>query len=311
MIDEFTLERIQNVYSSMTPNEQIYLRRIVEEIVATGESETYDRIWLSDYSEIPVDITTFITHPQYLGPATRNGDAIYPYWKEALKNIFDSGNRYNEIVFTGATRIGKTSTAITGACYMLYRLMCLTNPQAFFNKKEVSKFSILFFNVTKDLAKGVAYTEFNSTLQASPWFNAHGHFSRSEQNPVYIPDGGNIIINYGSDASHALGQQVFCVVGSTQIIVNGEKRSIEELSGQTVDVLQYGAEGLEYGDALIGCTDYVSDTIEIELEDGTIIEGTPNHQVMLSDGTYKRLDELNEDDDLFYFENTCELEVAI
>ena len=45
-------------------------------------------------------------------------------------------------------------------------------------------------------------------------------------------------------------------------------------------------------------TKYVQETIKIELEDGSIIEGTPDHKIMLSDGSYKRLDELTEDDDI-------------
>lgn len=90
--------------------------------------------------------------------------------------------------------------------------MCLRDPQRFFGKKEISKFSILFFNITKDLAKGVAYREFNDTLRASPWFNAHGTFSKSERDFYYIPEGGKVIIDYGSDASHGLGQQVFCAI---------------------------------------------------------------------------------------------------
>ena len=28
---------------------------------------------------------------------------------------------------------------------------------------------------------GVAFREFNDTLKASPWFNKHGHFSKSEE----------------------------------------------------------------------------------------------------------------------------------
>ena len=124
----------------------------MQELSDTGESPTYETLWLQDYVEIPVDLDTFLCEDEYLGLTNRNGDAVYPYWKIAMHDIFDAGNQYHECIFTGATRIGKTSTAITCTCYMLYRLMCLRDPQKFFNKKEVSKFTISFFNVTKDLA---------------------------------------------------------------------------------------------------------------------------------------------------------------
>ena len=201
--------RIKKIYKSCTKEEQQYLRQILEEIAEYGESDTYEKIWLADYKEIPVDIDTFIESDRYLGKTNRNGAAVYPFWRTVLREIFSAGNRFEECFFTGATRIGKSSTAITGTCYMLYRLMCLKDPQEYFGKKDVSKFSILFFNITKDLASGVAFREFNDTLKMSPWFNDHGSFSQSERNFYYIPEGGKVVIDFGSDAAHGLGQQVF------------------------------------------------------------------------------------------------------
>lgn len=204
-------ERIQKIFADCNEVEQQYLLQILEELSESdcGYSKTYEDIWLADYKEIPVDIDTFIESETYLGKTNRCGEAVYPFWRKELRNFFGAGNQYHEWILTGATRIGKSSTGITGAAYMLYRLMCLRDPQKYFNKKDVSKFSILFFNITKDLAKGVAYREFNDTLKASPWFNAHGTFSDSERDFYYIPEGGKILIDYGSDASHGLGQQVF------------------------------------------------------------------------------------------------------
>lgn len=210
MTDANLPNRISAIYNNCTVDEQHYLLQILNELSTYGKSDTYNTLWLQDYKEIPVDLDTFLCDNLYLGNVTRQGTAIYPYWKTALHDIFDAGNKYQECVFTGATRIGKTSTAITAAIYMLYRLMCLRDPQAFFGKKDVSQFSILFFNVTLDLAKGVAFREFNDTLRRSPWFNNHGTFSKSERNYYYIPEDGKIVIDYGSEASHGLGKQVFC-----------------------------------------------------------------------------------------------------
>lgn len=201
--------RIQNIYDTCSEEEQKYLIKILEELSETGTSATYDTLWLQDYKEIPVSLNTFLTDDRYLGLTNRNGEAIYPFWKGCMQEIFNDDTLYQEIVFTGATRIGKTSTAITCAIYMLYKMMCLRDPQRFFNKKDVSKFAVLFFNITKDLAKGVAFREFNDTLKASPWFCDHGTFSKSERNFYYIPEGGKVVIDYGSEAAHGLGMQVF------------------------------------------------------------------------------------------------------
>lgn len=202
--------RIAAIYNTCSNEEQRYLMTILNELSESGESETYKTLWLSDYKEIPVDLDTFLSDDLYLGKITRNGAAIYPYWRTALHDIFDAGNKYQECIFTGATRIGKTSTAITATLYMLYKLMCLRDPQEFFGKKDVSQFTILFFNLTLDLARSVAFREFNDTLKASPWFCKHGTFTNSKENFYYIPEGGKISIDVGSEASHGLGQQIFC-----------------------------------------------------------------------------------------------------
>ena len=204
-------EKIQKIYNNCSKEEQEYLIRILEELAETGTSKTYEDIWLQDYKEIPVDKTTFLCDPYYLGSTNSNGTSIYPAWMETMQELERTGNQYFEIVFTGATRTGKTSTAVSDAAYNLYKLMCLRDPQKYFSLKAVTSISVFFFNLNESLAKGVAFKEFNNTLKFSPWFNAHGHFTRSE-NPVYVPEGGLIEVAYGSDASHALGKATYIVV---------------------------------------------------------------------------------------------------
>lgn len=206
------VERIRDVYLSCSSDEKFVLKKILEELACTGDSPTYRDIWLADYKEIPVSKTRFLTDPYYLGASNNNGKAIYPFWMDVMQELESTGNQYTEIAFTGATRTGKTSTAVSDAAYQLYRLMCLRDPQDYFSLKSVTTISIFFFNITQTLAKGVAFREFNSTLSVCPWFMEHGHMSASEVNPTYIPDGGLIEIAYGSDASHAIGKATFCVI---------------------------------------------------------------------------------------------------
>ena len=202
--------RIRDIFDTCSAEEQSYLIDILHELSDTGSSPTYDSLFLQDYKEIPVDIDTFLCSDEYLGIANDGGDSIFPYWKEGFHEIFDDTLKYTQIIFTGATRIGKSSTAVTGVAYMLYRLMCFRNPQKFFKKKEISKFYFLFFNITLDLARTIGFREFNDLLKSSPWFNRHGTFSGSKKNFYYIPEGGLIEIVPGSNFSHALGMQVYC-----------------------------------------------------------------------------------------------------
>lgn len=209
---EQIVDRIKKIYSSSTNDQKKYLRQILEELSEFGYSETYHNIWLADYKEIPVDKETFLCDPEYLGSSNNNGKSIYPAWRDVMDELDRTGNQYYEIVFTGATRTGKTSTAVSDASYNLYKLMCLRDPQTYFGLKKVSRISVFFFNLTQTLARGVAFKEFISTLNSSPWFHKHGHFTKSESNPTYVPEGEQIEITYGSDASHALGKATYLVI---------------------------------------------------------------------------------------------------
>lgn len=298
MYDIDLVDRIQKIYDSCCPEEQQYLLQILSELAETGTSKTYEDVWLADYKEIPVDKTTFLTDPYYLGNSNDCGKSIYPVWLETMQELERAGNQYWEIVFSGATRTGKTSTAVSDSSYNLYRLMCLRDPQKYFGLKSVTTISIFFFNLNATLAKGVAFKEFNSTLATSPWFQQHGHFTRSEQNPIYVPEGGLIEISYGSDASHALGKAVYCLVGTTKVLTADGYKALQDIAGPCKVAQLTPEDTIIYVDAYTALTKYTQDTIKITLADGSTIEGTPEHKIMLSDGSYKALGEITLDDDI-------------
>ena len=221
---ETAIDRIKSSYSSCSAAEQKLMRQILEEMSKDGYSYTLEQTFLADFKEIPVGVDQFIKDPYYLGKVTRNGEGVYDFWKTTLNDIFNHGNKYNEIILSGATRIGKTSTMITIMSYMLYKFMLYRNPHEYFKKKQVSRFTIAFANLTKELAAGVAYREFNDTLKQSPWFNDHGRFSRSDRNFYYIPEGDNIDIVAGSDSANFLGMQVICAgIDETNFAKSGVK----------------------------------------------------------------------------------------
>lgn len=301
-------ERVKNIYRSCTANERQYLVQILDELVTYGDSETYRKIWLADYKEIPVDIATFVKDDRYLGKTNRNGEAVYPYWRTVLSDIFSAGNKYEECFFTGATRIGKSSTAITCTAYMLYKLMCLVDPQRYFGKKDVSKFSILFFNITKELASSVAYREFQDTLLASPWFLEHGNKYGSENNPYYVPEGGQIVIDYGSSSAHALGQQVFvgfCLTGETVVLTNLGTASLQDVANNPEKYssiisydIQTGTSRFSNFDRVV-LTKYVRKTILLILSNGSSVEGTEEHRILCKSCVYTTFKDIEVGSELF------------
>lgn len=308
-IYETAIDRIRSSYYTCSAAEQKMLRQILQEMSQTGYSYTLEQCWLSDFKELPVSIDQFLSDSEYLGQATNGGQSVYPYWKGMMKDLFDNGNRYNEIILSGATRIGKTSTAITILSYMLYRLMLYRDPHTYFNKKPTARFTLVFANLTKELANGVAFFEFNSTIKESPWFMRRGVMNKSVNNPVYMPEGDKINILPCSDAAHALGMQIWgCLKGDTKLLTTEGIKSIEECVSSTQEVIQYSDTGLISTQAEVVLTKFTDELIRVELEDGTVLEGTPDHKVLLSNGTYKPLGDLTSSDDLLTFNIDTEVD---
>ena len=155
---------------------------ILDELRKYGKSEALDSLWYQDYNEIPVSIDEFITNPYYLGKSTRNGTSIYPYWRNKYREIFDTSLDYEEIILTGAIGVGKTRTAVVCLAYLLYKIMCLKNPQEYFKFNEGDKITIFFLNINLRLAEGVGYMTLHEYLLNSPWFMERGTLSE-EKNP--------------------------------------------------------------------------------------------------------------------------------
>lgn len=225
--DDDLLGRITGIFNSCSPSEQQMLLKIIEELSITGESETLETMYLTDFKEVPVTIDRFLCDPEYLGVSNGGGNQIYPGWWDAYNSVFDSQRDIYEVILSGATRIGKTSTAVSMMCYMLYLLMCYRNPQKYFKLKEVSRATIAFANITKELALGVAYREFHDTLIKSPWFMQHGFKNNSATKPIYIPEGNQIEIVAASDGAHVLGMQLWaCLMDE----VNFAKAGIKDIT---------------------------------------------------------------------------------
>lgn len=281
---------------SLTDAERKVLIDMMNELIDTGSSNTLKSLWYEDYEEVPVDIETFITDEDYLGASI--GGSLYPFWMDVLKKLFAPNAKYFECILSGAIGIGKTTVSDIGIAYMLHKLLCLKNPQEHYGLTKSSIMTINFFNVTKDLSYGVSYSKLQSMLIDSPWFRDHGSVI-GRNNQAYVP-GKNIQINVGSQLSHALGQDVFCLYGDTEICTSNGVFKVEDLEGEEVQVYQVDDNGsLTLSDPCeVLLTSYTTELMEIELEDGCILKCTPNHLLRLTDGSYKRACELTIEDEI-------------
>ena len=286
----------QDELDSLTPVEREALISIMREVSEDGTSSTVSEILSEDYEEFPVDIDTFLDDPQYIGGQLD----IYPFWRDKLREIFSKGDDLQEIILTGAIGVGKTTIAVVGMSYILYRLMCLKNPAKYYGIGSNSKIVFAFFNVGLDLSYGVAYSKLNSLLMNSPWFMERGRiYGKNEKKQFYLPN-KKIEFRVGSQDRHGLGQDIFCLTGDTVILTPYGEKTLEELDGSYAYVISVD-ENMNQSCSNV-CevrrTGIAKELICITLEDGTSIRCTPEHRLLLKSGEYVMAKDLKENDDI-------------
>ena len=197
--------------------------------MSTGDTSSYQKLVNSIWDEIPVDIDTFIDSDKYMRRyfyPDNKSCIVYPRWRKELKEIFKNPHQYSEICFTGGIGLGKSEAAKLGLAYLSYRLLCLKNPQSFYNKPIGKPIVILFFNNTKELAEKVLLQPFIDMLTTSPWFLERGKIVGREH-IRYIPF-KNIRFEAGSKDGHALGQDIFAAILDEINFAQGQDVSMEK-----------------------------------------------------------------------------------
>lgn len=166
---------------------------------------------LEVYEEIPVDIDTFLESPKYLGKTTNYGKAIYPAWRVALREIFTDPYKYTAVILTGCIGSGKSTIAVFIALYMLYYLMCLKDPHAYFGIEATqNNIMFIFNNLTLTKAfKGVMGTFMGHCLK-SPWFLARGRVI-GDVNKTFLPN-KRIRFDIASEEYHVTSTDCFCFI---------------------------------------------------------------------------------------------------
>lgn len=203
----------KNSLQSLSPKELKLALEILQEYKNSGSSDTYSKILYSEYEEIPVDIETFLHNPKYLGRGLTDAEGrftLYPYWEQLLKEIYPDPlkpAKYNTLALTGAIGIGKSTEAVVIGCYELYRMLCLKDPYVYYGLMPTDLISFAVINITKDAARGVAWSKLQSLIQSSDWFLSKGDLSKGDI-PEWKPPKGIELI-YGSQSRHIIGRAVY------------------------------------------------------------------------------------------------------
>ena len=294
---------IQDKLKNLSKAEREYALKIMREMSRNGNSQTYKNLLYSDYEEIPVDIETFLKDDRYLGKGLVNSEGkftIFPYWLETLKKIFPTNidTAYNTVILTGAIGLGKSQIAVLCQLYLLYRMLCLKDPYIHYGLMPSDKITFSQINVTIDMAKGVAWDKIQQLLQSSSWFMSKGYMSGTTNLQWNPPKGIELIV--GSNNNHIMGRAIFCLDGETEILTTTGIHKIADLVDKNINVYSIDNMGniCVSDDCTVIPTIETQEQYEIELEDGTIIRCTPNHKLLLADGTYKEAQYLTPNDEL-------------
>lgn len=143
--------------------------------VLWDERETEREIaWLiknEAFAERPANIRDF------LGPRYLNIEAmVRPGIKEALDEIFgpdvnpDNIAQVVRAMVTGAIGIGKTTIASIILPYMVHWVLCLKDPQAYFELLPGSRIAFMMMSTSEDQAREVIFQDVKARIAHSPWF---------------------------------------------------------------------------------------------------------------------------------------------
>lgn len=124
----------------------------------------------SPYEEEPVDIKTFITSPKYLNAS----NYVYPVVQQDLEGIF-AGN-YTEAVLLEGIGSGKSFFAGLAVTYMVYRTLCLKDPQSYYpSLSPGSKITFMNMSTSATQAKKIVFGRIASMVRNCPWFQERGY----------------------------------------------------------------------------------------------------------------------------------------
>jgi hypothetical protein len=140
------------------------------------------------FQERPATITEFMTS-KYLNIEHGVRDGVM----EALIEIFGKEvtglrlSRVRRAMFTGAIGIGKTTFASIALPYMSHYVLCMKNPQKYYDLLDGSRIAFMQMSTSADQAKEVLFGDIFARIQHSPWFRENYPYDPKYKNQIRFP----------------------------------------------------------------------------------------------------------------------------
>ena len=185
---------------------------IRQELSFQERAELIYEIEKDNYETQPVDIMTFVNDEYYLGGTY--GGKLFEIWQETLKEIYPIPyfSPYYEVVLSASIGAGKTSCSTIGMLYDIHKLLCLKNPQEYYNLTSNTTIAFALFSATLSLASDVNWTSLQDAMRVSPYFMAKVTDKKAldaKGKTTLIPLAKKIGIQIGSKFTHTIGKAVF------------------------------------------------------------------------------------------------------
>lgn len=160
-------------------------------------------LWLKDnpdFGRMPGTIEEFLG-PQYLGIEAKVRGKL----RAVLVDIFgkvprgDALSGYQRAMITGGIGIGKTTFASIVLPYMCHWVLCLKDPQDFFDLMPGSRIAFMMMSTSEDQAREVIFGDVVARIENSPWFANNYPKDPAYKNQIRFP-GKDIWILPGDSA---------------------------------------------------------------------------------------------------------------
>jgi len=170
----------------------------------TTKRELDDLIWFLEHPEYEhrvVGIREFIDSPEYLNAGKECWDSI----KDDLEELFN-GN-YTEAVLCQGIGSGKTFASSIIIAYLVYKALCLKDPQEFFNLAKGSQICFINLSIRAEQSKKVVFGEIKARIDNSPWFSNYCPPDPDIRSELRFPK-GVIIFPGNSQETFPLGYNI-------------------------------------------------------------------------------------------------------
>jgi hypothetical protein len=160
-------------------------------------NEVFNALSGEDFEEKPVAIEEFVTSEEFLAlpplsehqyQMIRAGSQIYKY--DTLVSLYGeeiAQKRYkqtcNEVILQLGKGSGKDYTSTIVCAYIVYLLLCLTDPAKYYGKPSGDTIDILNIAVNADQARNVFFANFKKRITSCPWFN--GKYEATQNGMVF------------------------------------------------------------------------------------------------------------------------------